>query len=971
MTKQERLDRLYRTLYTGCGSLYVSAYPTDEPVPFDRKEDARGYGIRPGDRWGRNGSCAWLKLAGSVPAEKEGLDRVLLFDAGGEACLFDAGGNPLKGFTNVQSEFTVALGKPAKRVWNLPKDLPEGEVTFWADAGANDLFGCKPENGLFVQAEFAYCDPEKRNAYYDLEVLAYYADAVKSAEDEEWFWKASDLWAADPAEAGRMARERLRPDPEKTDGNTVFALGHAHIDLAWLWPVRETKRKTVRTLATVVSHMSRYPEYRFCVSQPQMLRWVREQQPGLYEEIRRLCREGRVEPVGGSWAEMDTNLPDGESLARQMIYGQRFWQEEFGMRPEMLWLPDTFGYSAQLPQLMKQAGMPHFLTTKLSWNSVNKFPYASFHWEGLDGTRVLAHIPPEGNYNSAARPDSVKKAESAPCSLLLFGIGDGGGGPGMEHLERLKREKDLAGMPHVRQAFARDLFRSLEAWEDKNEGRELPVWKGELYLEKHQGTYTTQSATKKNNRMCEKDLHQLEFLGACALRLAPGYRWEADRVRSIWERVLLHQFHDILPGSAIDRVYREADEAYAAIRSEITELTNKALNALEKAPETQAKNALLNSGPFENGTPCPETGMRVPQTAGLPYCFTEYDETGSRVSRPELRAAKTDGGAVLENGIVRVQIKGDGTIGSLMLKGCSEDFVRGAGNRLLVYPDLCDGWEVPDAYENGAPEQLLPENMSVGREGDTVYCTLQYRYRQSAVRQRIILRAGCARVECETDADWLEAHTLLRSETRSAVLSPYALCGVPFGELARPTLHRDSWEAAKREVCFQGYADLSDGERGLAVLSDCKYGLDVRDGRLSLALIRTPAFPAAHADRGHHTFTYALLPHTGGTENVRPEAFCMRNPAEIIECLPDLTEPFAEADGLIVSTVKPAEDGNGIIVRLYNPENRSGQTELHTAKSLGFTECRRTNLLEEDEGECPIGSLFTFRPYEILTFRLR
>ena len=971
MTKQERLDQLYRTLYTGCGSLRVSAYPTKEPVPFDRKEDADGFEIRPGDRWGRNGSCAWLKLSGSVPAEKEGTDRVLLFDAGGEACLFDAGGKPLKGFTNVQSEFTVALGKPAKRVWFLPQDLPEGNIVFWADAGANDLFGCKPENGLFVQAEFAYCDTEKRNAYYDLEVLAYYADALKSAGDEERFWKAAGLWSTDPAEAGRMAGERLRPDPGKTDGNTVLALGHAHIDLAWLWPVRETKRKAVRTLATVVSHMSRYPEYRFCVSQPQMLKWVLESQPDLYEEIRRLCREGRVEPVGGSWVEMDTNLPDGESLVRQMIYGQRFWKEEFGTNPDMLWLPDTFGYSAQLPQLMKQAGMPYFLTTKLSWNSVNRFPYASFHWEGLDGTRVLAHIPPEGNYNSAARPDSVKKAEAAPCSMLLFGIGDGGGGPGMEHLERLKRETELGGMPHVRQAFARDLFRSLEAWENKDEGRELPVWKGELYLEKHQGTYTTQSGTKRNNRMCERELHQLEFLGACALRLAPGYRWEAGRVRSIWERVLLHQFHDILPGSAIDRVYREADQAYAAIRSEIRELKEGALNALKAAPGTRAGKSLLNSGPFENGTPCPDSGMKAPSAAALPYCFTEYDEADPRDLHPELRAEQTNDGAILENGVTRIRIAGDGTIASLTLNGVSGDFLRGAGNRLLVYPDLCDGWEVPDAYENGAPEQLPLESMSAGREADTVYCRLTFRYRQSTVRQKIILRAGCARVECETDADWRETHTLLRSETQSAVLSAYALCGVPFGELERPTLHRDSWEAAKREVCFQGYADLSDGERGLAILSDCKYGLDVRDGRLSLALVRTPTFPAAHADLGIHGFAYALLPHAGGTENVRPEAFCMRDPAKRCECLPDLTEPFAEADGLIVRTVKPAEDGDGIVVRLYNPENRPGRTALRTAESLGFSECFRTNLLEEDGEKCPIGSSFDYRPFEILTFRLR
>ncbi|MBP5230712.1 MAG: alpha-mannosidase, partial [Clostridia bacterium] len=446
---QERLDRLYRDVYTVCGSLAATAFPTEEPVLFSEREKngEGGMTLRPGDRWGRGGSCAWIRLEGTAPEAPEGFEAAILLDAGGEACLFDENGNPLKGFTNVQSEFTVALGKPAKRVWFFPPEWCRKDLLLWADAGANDLFGWKPENGLFIQADFALFDSRKRALYYDLETLASYLEAIGEKDADGIFGRAEALWS-DPEECASFVRSVLSGG--NTDGNFVAALGHAHLDLAWLWPIRETKRKAVRTLSTVVSHMARYPDYRFCVSQPQMLSWVKESQPGLYEEIRRLHREGRVETVGGSWVEMDTNLPDGESLVRQMIYGQRFWKEEFGTPSGILWLPDTFGYSAQLPQLLKKAGMTYFLTTKLSWNAVNKFPYASFFWEGLDGTKVLTHIPPEGNYNSAARPDSVKKAEAAPCSMMLFGIGDGGGGPGMEHLERLAREKDLPGMPSVR-----------------------------------------------------------------------------------------------------------------------------------------------------------------------------------------------------------------------------------------------------------------------------------------------------------------------------------------------------------------------------------------------------------------------------------------------------------------------------------------------------------------------------------------
>jgi alpha-mannosidase len=271
------------------------------------------------------------------------------------------------------------------------------------------------------------------------------------------------------------------------------------------------------------------------------------------------------------WVESDTNLPGGESLVRQLLYGMRFWLEEFGFTPEMVWLPDVFGYSAQIPQLMKQAGLPYFLTIKLSWNAVNKFPYASFRWQGLDGSEVLAHMPPEGNYNSAARADSFRRAVDGcyeknifPGSMLLYGIGDGGGGPGMEHLERLSREKDLLGLPKVKESFAQDFFRELAPFREK-----LPAWKGELYLEKHQGTYTSQGRTKKGNRLCEKYFHEIELLASMALRLRKGYVYPKARMDALWQEALLYQFHDILPGSCIARVYVEAEARYAEMLEEL------------------------------------------------------------------------------------------------------------------------------------------------------------------------------------------------------------------------------------------------------------------------------------------------------------------------------------------------------------------------------------------------------------------
>lgn len=969
MTRRERLDRIYGTLCTTVGQLTATAYPTEEPVPFrDRmKDSAHGKELLPGDRWGRNGSCAWIRLEGIAPAGKPGFEGALLLDVGGEACLYDPEGNPLKGFTNVQSEFTVALGKPAKRVWFYPSGWEGKHLVLWADAGANDLFGCKPENGIFIQAEFVQIDSEGRDLYYDLETLSYYADAVGTPEAAECAERALSLWEEDRKACRAFTGDLLRESPSKTDGNTVFALGHAHLDLAWLWPVRETKRKAVRTLSTVVSNMRRYPEYRFCVSQPQMLKWVKETHPGLYEDVRQLQKQGKVENLGGSWVEMDTNLPDGESLVRQLVFGQRYWKDEFGAETEILWLPDTFGYSAQLPQLMMKAGMPYFLTTKLSWNSVNKFPYSSFWWKGLDGTRVLTHLPPEGNYNSAARPDSVKKAEGGHCSMMLYGIGDGGGGPGMEHLERLKREKALPGLPAVRQDKARAFFSKLE-----EESGSLPVWEGELYLEKHQGTYTTQSRNKMYNRLCESELHLLEYLGAVAGCLCPDYVWKREQVRAIWEEVLLYQFHDILPGSAIDRVYAETDQAYPALLREIRDLQTEALEALEEADGTIRKPSLLNASPVANGEPLPGNGWKKPDAPALPYCFTPCHSENAGAAESMISE-----GNVLENECVRVVFTETGTVSSLIFKETNTESVDAESNKLLVYQDLCDGWEVPDVRDkpNESPllQELRAESVSCGSDGQTVFRTQTYRFRDSAVRQTVRLRSGSARVEWETDAEWREPHTLLRAEFHPAVRSESAVCGVPFGELSRPTMHRDSWESAKREICFQGYCDLSDGRFGTAVMTDCKYGVDVRDSVFSLALLRTPTYPAKHADIGKHVFRYAFLPHKGGTESVRAEAFRMRDGIRVIPFLPDLSAPFAEADGLLLSAVKPAEDGHGVIVRFYNPTDRSGRTVLKTAPSLHLGRPVPTDLLEKplpENGSNASGEVVEYGPFEVLTFRL-
>lgn len=952
---QKRLNNLFSELYRVTNELKAEAFCTEEPVPFAEKESGSYLPLAGGTRWGKGWDCAWIRLTGHIPEAKDGYAPALLLDVGGEACLYDEKGVPLKGFTNVQSEFTVALGKPAKQAFLLPEAYCGRDVTLWADAGANDLFGAKPENGIFIRAEAAYCDTETRGLYYDLEVLAYVAQYANSDSIKA---EARDCFERAYTQKSREIAAEFLKKPSVSDF-TVTALGHAHLDLAWLWPIRETKRKVLRTLSTVVSHMERYPDYRFGVSQPQLLQWVKEMAPELFEKLRALHREGRLELQGGMWVESDTNLPGGESLVRQFLYGMKFWEKEFGETQRMLWLPDVFGYAAQIPQLMKQAGLPYFLTTKLSWNAVNKFPYTSFRWQGADGSEVLAHMPPEGNYNSAARADSLTLAEqcssektSFPGAMLLYGIGDGGGGPGMEHLERLSREKDLRGLPKVRQEKAVRFFDELNTAKET-----LPSWKGELYLEKHQGTYTTQGRTKAANRACERLLHEIELLGAAAKCLRDSYVYPKERIETLWKEVLLYQFHDILPGSCIARVYRETEARYAEILNELREIKNGLFAVLL----TGGDESVFNASPYANTDAIrTEKGYLQNKNEAKPLCFTLF----SRKRGHKMHCGKD----FMQNSRLRVSFLSDGRIGSIVNQA-GREYLRGAGNDLKVYPDSEDAWELPAPEQWGDPLPMKLTSCRVSQKGNALVRNSRYVCGKNVIRQQVILREDSDRLDFVTEVEWNESHRMLRADFPLTTANETAVCGIQFGAVRRPTTQNTTWEKAKREVCFHKYADISDDVCGAAVLSNCKYGVCVRDSVLSLTLLRSPTYPGKDADLGTHRFTYSFLPHEGGAAEVLQPAYALEYPLSIVRGSCELTEPFVRADGLCVETVKPAEDGCGVIVRLYNPLNCRATSTVQPAQILGLTNCRRVNLLEQNGEPLPACPTLTVGPYEIVNLR--
>ena len=562
------ISQVKKAIYTVVGALSITAWVTPEPVPYDARMTGVKKVLQTGEKWGKLWDCAWFHFGGEVPQSAAGKKVVLLIDLGGEACLVDQDGCPVQGLTNANSEFDRSLGTPGKRVVFFTDQAKGGElIDLWADAGTNDLFGKYRDNGTVQEASIAICNDRMKALYYNLKYLWELMSSLpetNARHDQILFTlynAALILKRLTPEEVG-AAQMTIAPEMAKKAADPsllISALGHSHIDLAWLWPIRETVRKGARTFSTALMMMDQYPDYIFGASQPQLYQWVKSYYPLLYEKIKPRVREGRWETLGAMWVEADTNLPGGESLVRQILYGKRFFQIEFNQDSKILWLPDSFGFNAALPQILIKSGVDYFLTTKLSWNQFDQYPHHTFLWKGIDGSSVLAHLPPEGTYNSSAVPPAIVKTEAdyldkgvSDHCLNVFGIGDGGGGPGEEHLEMLKREKNSAGLPPVRQETAEEFFRKLA-----QKSQDYRFWQGELYLERHQGTYTTQARIKRDNRKIEIALRDLEFYATIAM-IWGGAVYPADDLEAIWKEALLYQFHDIMAGSAVARVYQES-----------------------------------------------------------------------------------------------------------------------------------------------------------------------------------------------------------------------------------------------------------------------------------------------------------------------------------------------------------------------------------------------------------------------------
>ncbi len=792
----------------------------------------------------------------------------------------------------------------------------------------------------------------------------------------------------------------------------IVATGHAHIDVAWLWTLGQTRRKAGRTFHTVQRLMEQFPDYHFTQSQPQLYDYVRQDYPQLFETIKQRVAEGRWEPIGGMWVEADCNISGPESLARQFLLGRAFFRKHFGAEAEssVLWLPDVFGYAWNLPQLIKEAGLEYFFTIKIGWSQYNRLPYDSFWWQGLDGTKVLTHFSttPDfsafaSTYNANASPrqtlgtwTNFLQKETQSELLMAFGYGDGGGGPTREMLENIREMADFPSTPRMRQAPVAEFYRNLEA----EAGDRLPTWNGELYLEIHRGTYTTQSRNKRANRKSEFLLHDAEFVAALAAHLDGGYSYPQAELNKAWELVCLNQFHDIIPGSSINEVYVESQAQYADVIGAGEQVRDGALAAVAGAlggdlllvnPTGFVRRDLAFApGAAAAGYALPGGSVAVQPTAGgawldagelPPYSVTALTATGGAAPA---ETGLTVSGRLLENALLRVELNEAGDITRVYDKANGREVLpEGAiANQFLAFEDRpmnWDAWDV-DIFYDDKVYLAGPASEVVVEEAGPLRGTLKITRRilNSDYVQRVSLAHNSARLDFDTEIDWRERHILLKVAFPIDVLTPTATYEIQWGNTERSTHRNTSWDWARFETCAQKWVDVSEGGYGASVLNDCKYGHDIQGGVIRISLLRAPTLPDPEADQGAHRFAYSLLPHAGRWDEATvAAAYALNDPILAAAgaggaAAAPLSFIAAGAANAVIETVKRAEDGDGYIVRMYECRRTRGVARL--ACAFDVAAAWRANLLEENQSELKVeGNTVevSLRPYEIATVRIR
>lgn len=809
---------------------------------------------------------------------------------------------------------------------------------------------------------------------------------------------------------------------ENAEG-TIHMVGQSHIDIAWLWPVRETVRKTSRTFSTVDALMNEYPEYQYAQSQPLLFAFLKENDPELYERVKERIKEGRWELVGGMWVEPDLNIPSGESLMRQMLYGQRFYEEEFGMTSEIEWLPDTFGYCASLPQILKHGGIQYFMTTKLGWNDTNVFPYDLFHWVGIDGTPMLSYLNHGVNENTLPKDvhehwQSFREKAKHNEQMLLYGHGDGGGGATREMLEYIDRAELMVGQPASKYSNAADFFAGITEASPK-----LPEWHGDLYLELHRGTYTTHGRNKLNNRKAEVLYREAELWNTLAAPdMEAGQRNEASQsLHDGWKLILLNQFHDIIPGSAITETYVTSMKEYTEIFEHGNKGLDQGLEVLAEQVNTEGEGtpyivfnslgwtrdaiiAITGEGELTGHTVYDTDGIcldmdhdtegentawvRVPNVPAFGYKTIWLRKEESLGSSTPVQADTNDNS--LANGwetqYYRIRFNDRGEIVSLFDKTANRETIKSgeSANRLQFFhdrPTLWDAWDIDTRYEEqpaGDAELLEMKLLSSGAIMDVL--RFRWRLNQSEITQDMILYHHDKRIDFKTRVSWNESHKLLKVGFPVDVVTDKATYEIPFGALERPTHRNTSWEQAQYEVCGHRFADVSERGYGVSLLNDCKYGYDIQGSTIRLSLLRAPKWPDVTADLGEHEFTYSIYPHTEDwrqAHTLRKAAELNHAPTVVMSQNKQGTLPSVQSliqfsgQHVVLDTVKPSEDGKGSVLRFYESAGGRETVELnwpHTCKEVFLSDALEHEIetIDQDGGRLEL----QFAPYEIKTIKI-
>lgn len=1023
---EQRIQEIAGRRYTGLSCIapldaMEGTNPPDE-VYCGVPEKIGGKTLQIGDYFPGKDKFLWARKTVKIPEKKDGCSVVGLFNFG-----LTGGGGANSGFESLLS----VDGHPYQAVDTNHNDVlldpfagKEITMTFllWTGRG-----GKQPElefNHQIKQADIGYLHLDVEELYYLCRAAR--ETAVLLPEDscdrtvlldalERTFlkitWEDEDFYRTVP-DALEYLKKTLAARKKESDV-TVHCVGHTHIDVAWLWRLKNTREKAQRSFSTALRLMEEFPEFVFLQTQPQLYQYLKSDSPELYERIREKVKEGKWETDGGMWLEADCNISSGESLVRQFLHGIRFFEKEFGKKCEYLWLPDVFGYSWALPQILKKSGINTFMTTKISWNEFNTMPNDVFRWRGLDGSEVLTYFiqtPEESRpinarfstYNGVLSPRATlggwQKFRNKDLSrdvLIAYGYGDGGGGVTRDMLKMGRAMRQIPGLPNIKPDKAGNFFRGLHK-SVENSDHYVQTWDGELYFEYHRGTYTSQALNKKWNRKSEWKLAETEWLSA--LSAQKGGEYPQEEIHRGWETILRNQFHDIIPGSSIREVYQDSRKEYEETDRSLTEIQQKAFHTLA-TPQKQAytvyhfgsfaRNSCVELPVSEEGVfrledgrelACQKTagGSLVEVPVGAASLETVYFTPGkAKQEESPFRFSKED--LSVETPHYQLKWNSCGWLCSVFDKDFRREVLRGEGARLDLFEDKplnYDAWNVDIFYSQKKENAVLQGAPEVVEEGPVrMVIRFRYRYRHSEFVQDVIVYRTSRRIDFAFSADWQESHRLLKSTFEFEIRSTKASYDIQYGHVERPTHWNTSWDWARFEVVGHKWADLSENNYGAAILNDCKYGYSTKDNVMAISLLRSPKMPDTSADMGRHEFTYSLLPHAGNAadSNVIEESVALNQPLHYFEgACEDSGKQMIRCEDRSVhlDALKKAEDGDGWIVRVH--ECRGGSCRTSLSSDYGIEKAVECNLLEEPEGtEITGGEIpLQLKPFELRTFRV-